>query len=205
LKRDLADIVEFCLFTGLRQAEALGLTWERVDRSRSVVVLEVTKSGRRREIPLVDEADAVLRRRAPQAAGLVSGTSSWPSFRAYWEAAVQAAKLVNFHFHDLRHTFASWAIQRGATLPELKDLLGHSSLAMVMRYAHLSPERLRSAVGRLSGMLAVPSSADETDVDREGAPETGQLQPTRAKSRDSIAGRASKGCENYRILLSIPR
>ena len=66
---------------------------------------------------------------------------------------MKAAKVPDFHFHDLRHTFASWAIQRGATLPELKDLLGHSSLAMVMRYAHLSPEHLCSAVSRLEGML----------------------------------------------------
>ncbi len=66
---------------------------------------------------------------------------------------MKAAKVPDFHFHDLRHTFASWAIQLGATLPELKDLLGHNSLAMVMRYAHLSPEHLRSAVSRLEGML----------------------------------------------------
>jgi integrase len=91
------------------------------------------------------------------------------SFRAYWESTVQAAELVDFHFHDLRHTFASRAIQRGAPLPELKHLLGHSSRAMVMRYAHLSPEHLRSAVGR------------------EGALETGRLQPTTAKSRSSTA------------------
>lgn len=67
---------------------------------------------------------------------------------------MQTAGLVDFHFHDLRHTFASWAVQRGVTLQELKHLLGHSSLAMVMRYAHLSPEHLRTAVGRLSGVLA---------------------------------------------------
>ena len=104
---------------------------------------------------------------------------------------MQAAKLVNFHFHDLRHTFASWAIQRGATLPELKDLLGHSSLAMVMRYAHLSPEHLRSAVGRLSGMLTMPSSADEPDVDREGALETGRLQPTISPERQNLEAQPS--------------
>lgn len=56
-----------------------------------------------------------------------------------WEKAVALAGLHDLHFHDLRHTFASWAVQRGATLPELKDLLGHATLAMVMRYAHLSP------------------------------------------------------------------
>jgi integrase len=69
------------------------------------------------------------------------------------------AKLVDFHFHDLRHTFASWAVQRGATLQEVKDLLGHSTLAMVMRYAHLSPEHLRSAVARLDTALPAISSA----------------------------------------------
>jgi integrase len=66
---------------------------------------------------------------------------------------VESAGIGNCRFHDLRHTFASWAIQRGATLLEVKDLLGHHSLAMVMRYAHLAPEHLRSAVSRLDTVL----------------------------------------------------
>ena len=68
------------MFTGLRQGEALGLTWERVDRSRGVVLLEVTKSGRRREVPLNSAADAVLVRRGPGDSGLVFGTTSWYVF-----------------------------------------------------------------------------------------------------------------------------
>ncbi len=171
----LAELVEFCLFTGLRQAEALGLTWERVDRSRGVLLLELTKSGRRREVPLNSEADAVLVRRGPQADGLVFGTSSWYAFRSYWENAVTAAKIDDFRFHDLRHTFASWAVQQGATLQEVKDLLGHSSLAMVMRYAHLSPEHLRTAVGRLDGLLTMASSsAHKINPARNPSP----VQPT---------------------------
>ena len=71
---------------------------------------------------------------------------------------MERARLVDFRFHDLRHTFASWAVQRGATLQEVKDLLGHSSLAMVMRYAHLSPEHVRSAVARLDAALPVETS-----------------------------------------------
>jgi len=58
------------------------------------------------------------------------------------------AKLTDLHWHDLRHTFASWAVQQGATLQEVKELLGHGSLAMVMLYAHLSPVHLRHAVAR---------------------------------------------------------
>jgi integrase len=171
----LADLVEFCVFTGLREGEALGLTWERVDRSRGVVLLEVTKSGRRREVPLNSEADAVLVRCGPRDGGLVFGTTSWYVFRSHWQDAVAAAKIDNFRFHDLRHTFASWAVQHGATLQEVKDLLGHSSLAMVMRYAHLSPEHLRRAVGRLDGLLK-PLAAPAHELD--AACDLAQNQPT---------------------------
>jgi integrase len=113
-----------------------------------------------------------LARKAPDTPsdGLVFGTQSWYAFRGRWEAAVKAAGLEDFRFHDLRHTFASWAVQRGATLPELRDLLGHSSLAMVMRYAHLSPEHLRSAVARLDTVLATPKITQE--ITHEPAVET---------------------------------
>src|SRR5262249_41517065 len=150
-----------------------GLTWDRVDRSRGVVLLEVTKSGRRREVPLNKEADAVLVRRGALEGGLVFGISSWYVFRDYWNKAVAEAKLANFRFHDLRHTFASWAVQRGATLQEVKDLLGHASLAMVMRYAHLSPEHLRKAVARLDGLLLASASTPEPGPKQLGL----KLQP----------------------------
>ena len=176
------DLVELCLYTGLRQAEALGLTWDRVDRSRGVLLLEVTKSGRRREVPLCGPADAVLARLAGSVtpAGLVFGTSSWTMFRKAWEKALEAAKLEGLHFHDLRHTFASWAVQRGATLTELKDLLGHATLAMVMRYAHLSPEHLRSAVARLDTVMAAGTGRNRAEEMVDSAPRL--VSATRAVS-----------------------
>lgn len=48
-----------------------------------------------------------------------------------------------FHFHDTRHHFASWYIMRGGSLPALQQILGHATLAMTMRYSHLSPKHLR--------------------------------------------------------------
>jgi len=88
----LADLVEFAMFTGVRRVEALSLTWDRVDRSRGVVLLTETKSGRPREVQLSANADAALARRwAPNAAGLVFGSRNWNSFRQAWVAAVKAA------------------------------------------------------------------------------------------------------------------
>jgi integrase len=158
----LADLVELALYTGMRQGELLGLTWGSVDRSRGVVLLEETKGGQRRELPLCAPADAVLARRAGDGKeGLVFRTMSWDAFRKHWERAVRAAKLdAPLRFHDLRHTFASWAMQEGATLPELQKLLGHATLAMTMRYAHLAPKHLRSAVSRLDNVLTPASSGE---------------------------------------------
>ena len=66
---NLADLAELALYTGMRQGELLGLTWDRVDRARGVVLLERTKSGRRREVPLNGPADAILARRTPETPG----------------------------------------------------------------------------------------------------------------------------------------
>jgi integrase len=89
----------------------------------------------------------------------VFGTRRRDHLRSAWERAVDRVKLVDFHFHDLRHTFASWAVQRGASLQEVKDLLGHHSLAMTLRYGHLAPEHLRIAVARLDAALPTKVSA----------------------------------------------
>jgi integrase len=162
---DLADLVEFALFTGVRQSEALRLTWDRVDRARGVILLESTKSNNRREVPLNDAADGVLARRGGRVDGLVFRSANWDRYRTAWESAVKRAKLSDVRFHDLRHTFASWAVQKRVTLYELKDVLGHSSLTMVQRYAHLAPEHRRAAAAALDGILQGTKRAHENALD----------------------------------------
>ena len=182
----LADLVEFCLFTGLRQAEALELTWDRVERARGVVLLELTKNGRRREIPLNGRADAALARRQASD-GLVFGARGFDRFRSAWETALRRAGVSDFRFHDLRHTCASWAVQRGATLQEVKELLGHSSLSMVLRYAHLAPEHLRRAALALDDVLPATAS-DNVARKAHGSP----LEPARGRQLPETNGEPSR-------------
>ena len=100
----LADLVTVALETGMRRSEVEGLTWDRVDLSRGVLRLELTKSGRRREVPMRQRVyDVLVGRPGPREGRL------WPegSTRAGFEAAVDAAKLdAPFRFHDCRHHFA---------------------------------------------------------------------------------------------------
>jgi len=66
-----------------------------------------------------------------------------------FQAACTRAKIKDFRVHDLRHTFASWLVQGGVPLLEVAKLLGHSTIEMTERYAHLAPENLKAAVGVL--------------------------------------------------------
>lgn len=149
--RELYPAVVIAINTGLRRGELLGLTWDRIDLSRGVLRLEVTKNGKRREVPLNGDSYRALVSLEPKAEGRVFRSRS---IRTPYETAVRAAKLDDVDFHTLRHTFASWAIQRGVSLKELQELGGWSSVNMVMRYAHLAPEHLRTAVARLEGLTS---------------------------------------------------
>jgi integrase len=142
--KHLAAMVRVALETGLRKSELLGLTWDRVDMSRGVLRLEVTKSGRRREVPMRQAVYDILAALPEPHAGRV-----WVqrNIRTAFESAVEAAGIENLRFHDTRHHFASWFMMRGGGLQALKELLGHADIKTTLIYAHLSPAHLRSEVG----------------------------------------------------------
>jgi len=75
-----------------------------------------------------------------------------------FKRALKRAGIKNFRFHDLRHTFAAHLASNGVEILVLKDLLGHKTLLMTQRYAHLFPDRGRKAVDRLPGLLGAPTS-----------------------------------------------
>lgn len=148
----LPDLITLALHTGMRKGELLGLEWRRVDFENGLIYLEGqhTKSNKRRSIPINEPArKALIARRSAMRGPLVFGGVK--DVKRSFAHACQIAGIDDFRFHDLRHTFASWLMQAGATLPEVRDLLGHSSIEMTERYAHLAPDRLRGAVARLEG------------------------------------------------------
>lgn len=138
---EVADAIRFAALTGLRRSELLSLKPEQV-QDGLIALTAHTKSGRPRGIPIPPEASRIASRRLPWA---VSPHALWEGFKA----ARDAAGLPHVRFHDLRHTYASWIVQDGKPLTAVRDLLGHSSLAVTNRYAHLAPAHLLDAVSGL--------------------------------------------------------
>lgn len=133
--------------------------WGNVDANHRTITIEGAgaKSGCTRHIPLNDQALTALKDWAahnnPQSAELVFPSpitgERMDNIIGAWRNLIKAANLKDFRFHDLRHTFASKLVMRGADLYTVKELLGHSSIEMTQRYAHLSPDHKAAAVALL--------------------------------------------------------
>lgn len=161
----LRPIVTVALHTGMRRGELLGLTWRDVEFGAGCIVLdpERTKSGHGRKIPMNRTVTSVLEELRSES--LVRGLDA-PVFRGpeggapdmtlrrEFKKAIEKAGLSGFRFHDLRHSHASFMVQAGVPLNTVRDLLGHRSLSMTLRYSHLSPDARRDAVALLNGQLS---------------------------------------------------
>lgn len=154
----LWDVVVFALGTGMRMGEILELTWRGVDFGRRTVMVFRSKNGDRRTIPVNEKVLSLLKERA-KVRSLQTELVFWSQtytplegghLRRSFRLALRKAKIQDFHFHDLRHTFATRLAQQGVDLYTIQRLLGHKSPIMTQRYAHHSPESLRWAVDRLS-------------------------------------------------------
>lgn len=141
----LQKIIRFAVATGLRKANVLGLTWGEVDLSSSMCTVKV-KGNKRHTVRLTPQVRAMLAIDV-QRRGKVFDTVN---FRRRWDKAVLDADLDDFHFHDMRHTFASWARMAGADLADICEALGHSSVAVTMRYAHIEPAHHITAFERIA-------------------------------------------------------
>ena len=141
--------------TGMRQGELMALRWRDVDFEAERAIIEHSKNGDRRAVPLAGPVLEALRDRAkvrPIATDLVfadfEGRATFP--RGAWRRAVLDADLDDFTFHDCRHTAASYLAMSGATLAEIAEVLGHRTLAMVKRYAHLTESHTLKVARRMA-------------------------------------------------------
>jgi integrase len=150
----LCQCAEFTLATGLRENNVLELEWSQIDLRRRVAWLhgDQMKGKVPLGVPLTDEACAILADRRGMHRRWVFGNPDYPLTKASnraWYAALRKAKLRGFRWHDLRHTWASWAVMSGVRLEELQRLGGWLTPSMVQRYAHLSSEHLAEAAARV--------------------------------------------------------
>lgn len=157
---DLFAAVLLALTTGARRMEIMGLSWGQVDLARRVILLEDTKNGERRPLPIVGPALDMLRERAKVRrldTDLVFPGRIRPKqpvdLRTPWETALKRAGIEDFHWHDLRHTTASYLAMNGAGQQEIAAVLGHKTLQMVKRYAHLSHEHVASVMEDMAGKI----------------------------------------------------
>ncbi len=147
----LKPIVIMALNTGMRRGEILNLKWDNVDMRHGFILLDKTKNGERREIPISATLRATLEalpRRIDGGNVFVNPVTGGPygDIKTGFNRACKKAGIKDFHFHDCRHTFASQLIMAGKDITTVKELLGHKTLTMTLRYAHLAPSHKAAAV-----------------------------------------------------------
>ncbi|MGH1345633.1 MAG: tyrosine-type recombinase/integrase [Nannocystales bacterium] len=184
-------MIPTAVFTGLRLGELRGLLWSDVDLAGAQLhvrraaddagKLGPPKSGRARVVDLPRRAVEVLRAHRHIRGAFVfcredgSMLQRWhcesksklergdsPLMKRCWEAGLR-----RMGWHGLRHTYASHLMMRGASVTQVKELLGHSSISMTMRYAHLSPNARRSAAALLDEPAPQYMSSTRQDQERE--------------------------------------
>lgn len=151
-------VIVLALSTGMRYSEILGMKWDQVNFDQSFITLYETKNGEMRNIPLAGLALELLKK-----AYLLRTKNNWVfpnkrgdapmNFRSAWESALKRANIKNFCFHDLRHSCASYLAMNGARSSEIAAILGHKTLQMVKRYAHISQSHASKVVADMNNRI----------------------------------------------------
>lgn len=161
---NLRPIVILALNTGMRKSEILNLKWRDVDYRRELIYLYQTKNGEKREVPVNEVVKTMLIKilKHPDSPYVFPNEVGKPftNIRKSFFTALKKSGIVDFRFHDLRHTFASHLAMSGVDLNTIRELLGHKSLEMTLRYAHLSPNHKKRAVDILANQLNTKVTLD---------------------------------------------
>ncbi len=174
----LQPIVITALHTGMRKSEILKLKWDNVDMQHGFILLNKTKNGERRELPINKTLRATLNKLPRRFVGK-DGEKELAAYvfhdpvtlkpygnvKRSFNSAVKNAGITDFHFHDLRHTYASLAMMSGKIdIATLSKLLGHKSLKQTMKYAHLAPAHLTKAAHVMDEVYSLPTDTKLTHI-----------------------------------------
>lgn len=164
----LKPIVVMALNTGMRKAEILTLKWAQVDLKGRKITVVKTKNNEVRTIPinetLFEELQNISRHpESPQVFFHPDG-DAFKNVRKSFAKVLKEAKIQDFVFHDLRHTFASHLVMSGCNLRTIQQLMGHKDIKMTMRYSHLSKEHLQDAVAKLDSIWTLYGHQQENSV-----------------------------------------
>jgi integrase len=161
--------LDLALHTGLRLGEMYGLTWENVNLPQRMLTIPRCKNGERRYIRVNSVAVSALlalRERGNGSGPVIRNLQGEPLCgpRYWFERALRTAGIEGFDWHDLRHTFASRLVMAGVNLRAVQDALGHKSIAMTVRYSHLSPGYQLDVLERLVPGAPAAYSAEPSDT-----------------------------------------
>ena len=175
--KHLRRIIECALNTGMRRGEILNLKWSQVKDGFIYLEGQMTKTKEPREVPINEDLSQIFKeirkeqqlrsgyvftyqpnenkRKTPRPKSKLSVVGKTINrVDTSFNSAVEHAGIKDFKFHDLRHTFASHMVMRGANIKEFQEILGHKTMAMTLRYAHLSQEHKKKAVNLLNGLTS---------------------------------------------------
>ncbi len=167
----LKPILVVALNTGMRKGEILGLKWTDLDFRNNIIFIRQSKSGVRREVPMNTTARRTLIavRKHPESPFVFCNEKgeAYANVRKSFFTATKSSGIINFRFHDLRHTFASQLVMSGVDLNTVRELLGHKTLDMTLRYSHLSPDHKQRAVAALSNQMDTIWTPERTKQNEE--------------------------------------
>ena len=156
--------LDLALYTGMRRSEMYGLNWDDIDFANRLVRIKRGKNGEARYLRVNSAAVKALtklQKRCDGAGAVIRNLGGTPLLapRHWFPDAVEKAGIEDFRWHDLRHTFASrFMATPGVGIRAVQEALGHKSIAMTVRYAHLAPDFMADALEK----LVPPEAADET-------------------------------------------
>lgn len=133
----LGAIISFAIATGLRRSEIIRITWQDLDAEHRTVLLNDSKNGEARRVPLPPEAKAIISKLAPGEPSEQIFPITMEALRLAWQRLKGRSNLYDLRFHDLRHEAISSFFERGLSAPEVALISGHKDMRMLFRYTHL--------------------------------------------------------------------